>query len=116
MPSHVDISFTADGTVTDLWSYHELEAPMPVIEVGREEAIEIAESIAGANPGIFRACRYGGVTLHLGLIDQVFRTTWRVAFPAAIRRANQSFSDVGWGGTIEIDAETGELVQLQRYK
>jgi len=116
MPSRVDITFGPDGTVTWLSAYHEADAPVPEVHLTREQAIELAARFADTHSEIFRGLRHGDVSLAVRLYDHVFRTVWRVNFPKAVRRPDLGTFALGFGGNIQLDATTGEILAFDRYK
>lgn len=107
MPSNIHMEFLRDGEVTFLLSYHEPDAVVSEPVVTREQAISIAEQFADSRPDIFGGCRYRSVGLRVRLVDGAFRTGWFLEIPSAISHA--------YGGTIEVDAVTGELLGFDRY-
>lgn len=114
LPSQVDLSFLLNGELIDVWGYHEADVPLPDDFMSREEAIDRADEIARDDPS-YRVCRHGDVTLRVARRSGEFRTIWAVSYPPASRDRSPSIF-VGWGGEIELDAVTGELLETHRYK
>jgi hypothetical protein len=114
LPSSVDLRFLLNGELIDVWAYHEADVPLPDDFMSREEAIDRANDIARDDPS-YGACRHGDVTLRVVRKSGELRTIWAVSYPpASLRRSSSVF--VGWGGEIELDAVTGEVLERHRFK
>jgi hypothetical protein len=114
LPSRVDLRFMLNGELIDVWAYHEADVPLPDDFMSREEAIDRADEIAREDPS-YSGCRHGEVKLRVVRKSGEFRTIWAVAYPPTpLRRSLSMF--VGWGGEIELDAATAELLQSRKFK
>jgi len=109
MPSHVDCAFLADGTLTHLSAYVERGPHEPVVNVRREVALSVAEAEVADERG-YEGCRPEGASLRMRFVDGSLRTVWRISFPGVVGGAG------GSGGEVLVDAETGKLASLNRYK